>query len=226
MSLANELAPSPDIPEDVIFPSGDLYSDEPPLETELHLRQIILLLKSLEWLWRDRNDFYIAGNLTIYYSPRQRKSEDFPGPDFFAVLGTERKTRKSWVVWQEDGKYPNVIIEILSPKTADTDKGFKKQLYQDTFRTPDYFWFDPVTLEFQGFCLISGQYQLLESNNQGHLWSQQLGLYLGIHQEQLRFFTTQGQLVPTPEEVAERETQRAERLAAKLRELNIDPDTI
>ncbi len=58
------------------------------------------------------------------------------------------------------------------------------------------------------------------------MWSQQLGLYLGIHQEQLRFFTTEGQLVPTPEEVAERETQRAERLAAKLRELNINPDTI
>ena len=226
MSLAKELAPSKDISEDVIFPPGDLYSDEPPLETELHLRQIILLLKCLEWLWRDRNDFYIAGNLTIYYSPRQRKSESFRGPDFFAVLGTEWKTRKSWVVWEEDGKYPNVIIEILSPKTADIDKGFKKQLYQDTFRTPDYFWFDPVTLEFQGFCLISGQYQPLELNNQGHLWSQQLGLCLGIYQEQLRFFTTEGQLVPTPEEVAERETQRAERLAAKLRELNIDPDTI
>ena len=66
MSLAKELAPSKDISEDVIFPPGDLYSDEPPLETELHLRQIILLLKCLEWLWRDRNDFYVAGNLTIY----------------------------------------------------------------------------------------------------------------------------------------------------------------
>jgi Uma2 family endonuclease len=226
MSLAKELAPSKDISEDVIFPPGDLYSDEPPLETELHLRQIILLLKCLEWLWRDRNDFYVAGNLTIYYSPHQRKSKDFRGPDFFVVLGTERKTRKSWVVWEENGKYPNVIIEILSPKTADTDKGFKKQLYQDTFRTPDYFWFDPNTLEFTGFHLVDGEYQSLEPNNQGHLWSQQLGLYLGIHQEQLRFFTTEGQLVPTPEEVAERETQRAERLAAKLRELNINPDTI
>lgn len=226
MSLAKELAPSKDISDDVIFPPGDLYSDEPPLETELHLRQIILLLKCLEWLWRDRNDFYVAGNLTIYYSPHQRKSEDFRGPDFFVVLGTERKTRKSWVVWEENGKYPNVIIEILSPKTADTDKGFKKQLYQDTFRTPDYFWFDPNTLEFTGFHLVDGEYQALEPNNQGYLWSQQLGLYLGIHQEQLRFFTTEGQLVPTPEEVAERETQRAERLAAKLRELNINPDTI
>ncbi|MEQ8381216.1 MAG: Uma2 family endonuclease [Coleofasciculus sp. A1-SPW-01] len=219
MSQIQELAPYPDISQDVIFPPGDLYSDEPPWETELHLRQIILLLKSLEWLWRDRNDFYVAGNLTIYYSPRQRKSEDFRGPDFFVVLDTERKTRKSWVVWNEDGKYPNLIIEILSPKTADTDKGFKKKLYQDTFRTPDYFWFDPNTLEFVGFHLVDGDYQPLEPNAQGQLWSQQLGLFLGIHQNQLRFFTPEGKLVPTPEEVAER-------YAAKLRELNIDPETL
>lgn len=219
MSPIQELAPSPDISQDVIFPPSDLYSDEPPLETELHLEQILLLLKCLKWLWRDRTDFYVAGNLTIYYSPRQRKSEYFRGPDFFVVLDTERKTRKSWVVWNEDGKYPNLIIEILSPKTADTDKGFKKKLYQDTFRTPDYFWFDPNTLEFVGFHLVDGDYQPLEQNAQGQLWSQQLGLFLGIHQNQLRFFTPEGKLVSTPEEVAER-------YAAKLRELNIDPETL
>ena len=222
MSTVQEITLPQDIQEDVIFPPSDIYSDEPPVETELHLRQIILLFKCLEWLWRDRNDFYVAGNLTIYYSPRQRKSEFFRGPDFFVVLGTERKTRKSWVVWEEDGKYPNVIIEILSPKTAETDKDFKKKLYQDTFRTPDYFWFDPYTLEFAGFHLVDGKYQRLIPNSQGHLWSQQLGLFVGIHQEQLRFFTSAGELVPTPEEVAHRETERAERLAAKLRELNIE----
>lgn len=219
MSIAQNLEPIQDIPEDVIFPPSDLYSDEPPLETELHLRQIILLIQSLEWLWRNRNDFYAAGNLTIYYSPRQRKSESFRGPDFFVVLGTERKPRKSWVVWEEDGKYPNVIVEILSSTTAATDKGLKKQLYQDTFRTPDYFWFDPETLEFAGFHLVDGAYQQLEPNSQNWLWSQQLGLYLGIQAQKLRFFTPEGKLVSTPEEIAEK-------LAAKLRELNIDPDTI
>ncbi len=221
------------IPQGVIFPPGDLYSYEPPLETELHLRQIILLLTCLEWLWRDRNDFYAAGNLTIYYSPRQLKSEHFRGPDFFVVLGCERKTRKSWVVWEEDGKYPNVILEILSDSTAYTDKGLKKEIYQDTFRTPDYFWFDPYTLEFAGFHLVDGEYQPLQPNEQGYLWSQQLGLYLGVHEGLLRFLTPDGQLVPTPEETAEQTEQRleqteqkAQRLAAKLRELNIDPDTI
>jgi hypothetical protein len=58
------------------------------------------------------------------------------------------------------------------------------------------------------------------------LWSHQLGLYLGIYQGLLRFFTADGQLVPTPEETAQQAEQKAERLAAKLRELNIDPDTI
>ena len=219
MSLAKEIDEVQKNPEDDIFLKGDLYSDEPPLETELHLEQIILLLTCLKWLWQDRNDFYAAGNLTIYYSQNKRKNEDFRGPDFFVILDTERKLRKSWVVWEEDGKYPNVIVEILSESTADTDKEAKKKLYQNTFRTPDYFWFDPYTLEFAGFHLVDGEYEPLEPNEQGHLWSKQLGLYLGIHEGLLRYFTAEGKLVPTPEELAEK-------LAAKLRELNIDPDSI
>ncbi|MBD2627667.1 Uma2 family endonuclease [Trichormus variabilis] len=226
MIIAQELELQPDISADVIFPPSDLYSDEPPVETELHLEQIMLLIKCLKWLWKDRYDFYAAGNLSIYYSPNQKKSEYFRGPDFFVVLGTERKTRKSWVVWEEDGKYPNFILEILSPSTANTDREYKKELYQNTFRTPDYFWFDPYTLEFAGFYLTNGKYQPLELNEKGHLWSEQLGLYLGIYQGLLRYFTPAGELVPTPEESAEQEARKAERLAAKLRELNIDPETI
>ncbi len=215
-----------DVIEDVIVPSSDLLSDEPPMETELHLRQVMLLIQSLESYWGERQDFYAFGNLTIYYSPRQRKSEDFRGPDFFVVLDVEKKPRKSWVVWEEGGKYPNVIVEILSPTTAETDKGLKKEIYQDIFRTPDYFWFDPETLEFQGFQLMAGQYQVIEPNEKGWLWSQQLGLYLGIDNDQLRFFTPEGKLVLTPEETAKQEKQRAEWLAEKLQELGINPDEI
>ncbi|MBD2528614.1 Uma2 family endonuclease [Nostoc flagelliforme FACHB-838] len=215
MTIAQELDSQEGICQDVIFPPGDLYSDEPPLESELHLRQIILFLQCLEWLWRDRNDFYAAGNLTVYYSPHQRKSEFFRGPDFFVVLGTERKTRKSWVVWEEDGKYPNVIVEILSDSTANTDRGLKKTIYQDTFRTPDYFWFDPYTQEFAGFHLVDGEYQPLQASEQGYLWSQQLGLYLGAYQGLLRFFTRDGQLVPTPEETADQIQQQVEQAEQK-----------
>ena len=210
MSFATDLEIPQEAWEDVIFPPGDLLSDEPPLETELHLRQILLLIECLEWWWRDRQDFYACGNITIYYSPRQRKSEQFRGPDFFVVLGTERKPRKSWVVWEEDGKYPNVIVEILSPKTAATDRGLKKQIYQDIFRTPDYFWFDPYSIEFKGFHLVDGRYQELQPNPQGWLRSQQLELYLGIYESKLRLFTVEGQLIPTLKEVASQEQQQKE----------------
>ncbi len=217
----------------VVFPPGNLYSDEPPLESYLHLQQMVLLLKCLDWLWKDRNDYFSAGNLTVYYSQRQHKSEDFRGPDFFVVLNTEKRPRNSWVVWDEDGKYPNIIVELLSESTAKTDRGLKKQIYQDIWRTPEYFWFDPASLEFQGFRLVGGTYQAIEPSESGNLWSQQLALYLGVRNEALRFFTAAGELVPTLEEAtelaqtqAEAERQRNEILSTKLRELGVDPDNI
>ncbi|NJM72428.1 MAG: Uma2 family endonuclease [Scytonema sp. RU_4_4] len=226
-----------DVTEGIIFPPGDLYSDEPPLESDQHREQIELLIRLIKWWWRERQDFYATGNLTIYFSPNQKKSEDFRGPDFFVVLDTEKKDRKSWVVWQEDGKYPNVIIELLSDSTAAVDKGLKKQIYQNTFRTPDYFWFDPVSLEFQGFHIVDGQYQELKPTPEGWLWSQQLGIYLGVTERKLRFFTSDGQLVLLPEEEAnqqlqqanqqlEQERQRAQRLAERLRAAGIDPEQV
>lgn len=218
----------------------ELYSDEPQLETDLHLRQIILLLTSLEWYWGDRQDFFASGNITIYYSPHQKKSEDFRGPDFFVVKDTERRTRKSWIVWEENGKYPNVIVEILSSSTAKTDRGEKKQIYQDIFRTPNYFWFEPNTLEFAGFRLNGSKYQAIKPNKEGWLYSDELELYLGIYKEKLRYFTPKGDLVPTSDESAIQERiqkqliiqekqlikEENDKLKQKLIDLGIDPNLL
>lgn len=230
-------------PDGIGFPPLDPESDEPEMEGYLHLTQMLLLLSSLELFWKDRNDFFAAGNLTIFYSPRQLKSEHFRGPDFFVVLGTERKPRKSWTPWHENGLYPNLIVEILSESTEKIDRGLKKQIYQDIFRTQDYFWFDPETQELAGFHLVDGRYAPLEPNARGRLTSAQVGLDLGVHEGQLRFFTPEGVLLPGPRELAqqaeaaeqqaeaaeqkaEAAEQRADRLAEKLRALGIDPDTL
>ncbi|WP_434222260.1 Uma2 family endonuclease [Limnospira platensis CENA597] len=256
MTVTEQLASLETSPEweDIEFPPGDLESQELPLESYLHLQQILLLIKCLDWLWRDRNDYFDAGNLTIYYSPHQKKSSDFRGPDFFVVLDTERRSRKSWVVWEEGGKYPNIIVELLSSSTAKTDRTEKKKIYQDIFRTPEYFWFDPESLEFQGFALIQGTYQPITPTDKGHLWSEQLQLFLGVENRQLRFFSPDGVLVPTPEESATKsqnelvntqnqlgsiqnelvntqnqlqiERKQKDQLAAKLRELGIDPEQL
>lgn len=111
--------------DEVIFPPGDILSDKPRSESDLHRDQIDLLIRILKLWWRKRQDFYASGNLTIYYSPNQKTSEYFQ-PRLFCSFGNPEKDRKSWVVWQEDGKYPNVIVEILSSSTTAVDKGLKK----------------------------------------------------------------------------------------------------
>ena len=75
MIITQALELQPNTSEDIIFPPSDLYSDEPPVETELHLEQIMLLIKSLKWLWKERTDFYAVGNLSIYYSPHQKNQK-------------------------------------------------------------------------------------------------------------------------------------------------------
>lgn len=230
-----------------------LESDEPEMESSTHYTQLALLVMCLEWLWRDRNDYFIGATLTVYFCRQQLKKRDCRGPDFFLVKKTEKRHRKCWVVWEEDGKYPNLIIELLSEETANCDRNLKKKLYQDNFRTPEYFWFDPETLEFQGFRLEKKRYQEIQPNKQGWRWSEELELYLGVDGDELRYFTPNGQRVPTPQEAAmqeqlraqqaqlqvqqaqlqaqqaqlqaQQERERADRLAERLRQLGIDPDS-
>ncbi|MCG9891435.1 MAG: Uma2 family endonuclease [Thermosynechococcaceae cyanobacterium MS004] len=210
LNLPQSIDPEPT--DDIQWPPTQLDSDEPPLETDFHRNQIDLLIRLLKHCWQDRPDFYISGNLTVYYNAQQLKKRDFRGPDIFVVLGAEKKDRRSWAVWEEGGKYPNVVIELLSSATAAVDKGPKKDLYQNVWRVPNYFWFHPQTMEFAGFHLVKGQYEALTPTENGWLWSDQLKLYLGIYENQLRWFSAEGQLVPLPEE-AERQAREQERRA-------------
>ena len=51
------------------------------------------------------------------------------------------------------------------------------------------------------------------------MWSQQLELYLGIHTDKLRFFTPDGQLIPTPEEAEQQQRELAQQQVTELESL-------
>jgi Uma2 family endonuclease len=223
------------------MPDGrQLMSDEPEMESTLHYQQLALLVSCLEWHWQQRNDFFIGANLTVYYDHQQLRKRSFRGPDFFLVRNVKREPRNSWVVWEEGGYYPDLIIELLSDSTANVDRKEKKILYQNVFRTPEYFWFSPLTLEFAGFRLTMGHYEAIPLDARGWRWSEVLGLYLGVAGNELRYFDAQGDKVPTPAEAAnfergrvqqehqraEQAHERAEKLAQRLRDLGIKPENI
>jgi Uma2 family endonuclease len=99
------------------------YDDGVPIESARHKAQMDLLIDALiPWL-EQRDDGYVGGNMFVYYSLAQVRNKDFKGSDFFAVLGVPKGERKSWVVWEE-GKAPDVVIELLSESTAAADIAF------------------------------------------------------------------------------------------------------
>jgi Uma2 family endonuclease len=212
----------------VEFPeAADLpIEDGEPLESAWHRAEISLLIDSLTQAWGDRTDYYTGGNMFVYFSAEQVRSRDYRGPDFFVVKGVEGTVKRdAWIVWQENGRYPDLIIELLSPSTAELDRTTKKRLYERTFRTPEYFGYDPVEQELFGWRLADGEYIPLEKDENGRLWSKELQFWLGLwegkyqnlNESWLRYFDEDGQVVPTVGEAAEREISRLREELARLK---------
>jgi Uma2 family endonuclease len=199
--------------ENPLHPTDLIFDDGEPLESNRHRIAMNVLIWSILTAMNRRNDYFVGGNMFIYYSSKQVRNQDFRGPDFFVVLDVDgSRERQGWVVWEENGRYPDVIVELMSPSTASVDIGAKKDIYERIFRTSDYFVYDPFNPNsLRGWHLdIDRGYQELTPNEQGWLWCQRLGLWLGnwqgtIQRETttwLRFYDNQGNLVPLLEEVA------------------------
>lgn len=90
-----------------------------------------------------------------------------------------RRLRQTWKVWEEEGRYPNVIIELLSPSTAKEDLTIKRRLYERTFRTPEYFCYDPSNQELLGWRINQDRYEPIMPDRRGFSWSSQSNLWLG-----------------------------------------------
>ncbi len=209
-----------------------VLDDGEPLETEWHTLQYPFLRKLFRQAMAEqgRTDFYTGGNMFVYYSVDQARavSEEmtkglpwkaFRGPDVFWVGGVDpNRERQVWIAWEEGGRLPDVIVELLSPKTAKKDRTEKRDLYARVFRTAEYFLCDPDKRTVEGLRLAERFYQPIQSDEQGRLWSEQLGVFFGLWHgvvegskgDWVRLFHADGSLVPTAEETAEAHHQHAE----------------
>jgi Uma2 family endonuclease len=231
MSSKPQAELDPDVAE-VLAPLEELdlvEDDGVPLESSWHRLCMTLLIASVLHRQRDRSDFYVGGNMFIYFNVEQARSRDFRGPDFFVVQGgtTLQPNRGYWAVWHEGGRYPDVIIELLSRSTAELDRTVKKAVYEQTFRTSNYYCYDPATQTLEGWELVGGHYEPLKPNEQGRLWCSVLGLWVGPWQGEyqrqrdtwLRFFDNLGQVVLVDEEAQRQRAEAAEAEVERLRKL-------
>jgi hypothetical protein len=100
-------------------------------------------------------------------------------------------------------------------------------LYSKVFRTREYYWYDEGAGELVGYRLQGDEYVPIAPNERGWLWSEVLGVWLGVSDAPflgwryrwLRYYDAAGRLVPTE---AEQERQRAEQAERRLAELEAE----
>jgi hypothetical protein len=188
-------------------------------ETDFHRKLLNWSVDTLDdWFAADPN-VYVSGNLLLFYEEGNKRRH--VAPDVFVVFGVPKGDRLNYLLWEE-GRGPNVVIELTSSSTRREDTRKKFELYRDVLRVPEYFLFDPfgdyLAPQFQGYRLTAGEYRPIVTQG-GRIRSRQLGLLLQPDGQHLRFVDpATGNRLPTRAEArqAEAEGRRAE-AAARLR---------
>ena len=215
-------------PTKLFYPTGD---GEPVAETYDHFYVLAIVLEVLRQFLGDRQAT-VLGNQFLYYAqgfPRLRTA-----PDIMVIFDVATGGRDNYKIWEE-GQVPAVIFEMTSKGTRHQDEGFKKTLYEQ-LGVQEYWQFDPkgewIPEQLRGYRLRGEVYEPITDSQ-----SQPLQLRLTVDGKLIAFYRLDtGEKLLIPDELAvalkqaetqvEQERQRADRLAARLRELGEDPDAV
>jgi len=183
------------------YPESD---GKPVGETDVHRREILHTIETLERHFRDAPDIYVSGNLMFYYE--EGNPAAVVSPDVFVVKGVRKGLRRTYKLWDE-GVAPCVVIEMTSRSTRLEDKGNKRALYAQ-LGVREYFLFDPLgeylKPPLQGFTLVDGEYAALPVESDGGIISRELGLKLYRDETVLRLFDlASGQEVVRTEDLSD-----------------------
>ncbi len=209
---------------------------QPMAESDIARQYLSYATEVLRIHFQRQPQVYVSGNLFIYYE--QGNPSAVVAPDVFVVFGVEARDRPSYKLWEEAGRVPDFVLEVTSKSTVSEDQGVKKGLYA-FLGVREYWQYDPsgdyLSPRLKGLRLAGENYWPIARTElpEGMVSSasEVLGLELRLLPTgELRFYNpvTDERLLTHAEEhqARRKELARAQRLAAKLRELNIDPDAL
>ncbi len=223
----------------IVYPESD---GKPVGETEAHVMATFHLYDFLRFFFKNAHDVYTVAAMLMFYEKGNPKA--FKVPDVMVVKGVGKHLRRNFKLWKEKA-IPTVIFEITSKSSVAEDIS-KTGLYAN-LGVKEYFLFDPLDeyLEegFTGFRLDGLMFTPLAPEADGSFFSAELGLILKREGNLVRVIDPKnGRAIPTLTEAIgmieeaskAREGFRGVKevfrksacLAAKLREMGIDPDSV
>lgn len=197
-------------------------------DNTLQFQWIVVIKEGLEAVFRQRADVFVAGDLLWY--PVEGHPEIRTAPDTLVAFGRPKGHRGSYQQWEEAGIAPQVVFEVTSPGNRLADIIRKFEFYQ-RYGVEEYYLYDPDRVRLEGW---QREGEELREIPQVHGWiSPRLGIRFDMSGIELQLFGPDGHRLVTYVELieqrnharkeAEQERQRAERYAAQLRALGIEP---
>lgn len=204
----------------IIYPSSD---GQPMADSTIQYKLITKIKEGCESLYRKDENVFVAADLLWY--PVEGNSSISQAPDVMVVFGRPKNDRRSYLQWEENNIAPQVVFEIRSFSDTQT-KMNRKLAFYNRYGVEEYYLYDPQHNELSGWQRIEGFLEVIETMPG---WvSPRLGVRFELGEEGLEIYRPDGQKFLSYSELEEQTQlaqQKAERLAAKLRELNIDPDS-
>ncbi|WP_165073196.1 Uma2 family endonuclease [Paludisphaera rhizosphaerae] len=200
----------------------DLYPDddgEPMSENTVQFRWIVLIKEGLEFLFRNRPDVFVAGDLLWYYEEGTPKARI--APDAMVVFGRPKVDRGSYRQWEEGGVAPQVVFEVLSPGNRGVEMARKFRTYDD-LGVEEYYVYDPEEGGLQGWLRSDGRLRKIDDLNG---WvSPRLGVRFvpGEGPESLRIYHPDGSPFQTALEMQEAAIAERERAQAAERQTQVE----
>ncbi len=219
MTAPATLAPAPP-------PAHYPDSDGQPMADNTHQFDWISLLKwNAEAQYRDNPSVFVAGDHLIY--PVEGDAVTRQAPDVYVAFGRPKGHRGSYRVWEEGGLFPQVIFEVWSPSNRRQEMDDKRDFYERYGAEEYYVVYPEFPAHLEGWREDGGRFVRVVDMN-GYV-SPRLGWRFQVVKGFLSLLSRVGEPLKKPDEIAaERDAAvlRAERLAARLRELGVDPDAI
>jgi Uma2 family endonuclease len=209
----------------VVYPDSD---GQPMADNTKQFRWIVLIKENLEAIFAEDEAVFVAGDLLWY--PVEGRPDLRVAPDVLVAFGRPKGDRGSYQQWREDQVAPQVVFEILSPGNT-TKEMSRKLLFYNHYGVEEYYLYDPDHNELTG--LIRSEEELAPIDNLENWVSPRLGIRFELTPLTLNLYDAQNNLFLSPLELRKKLTQeqqrsaqekaRAERLAAQLRALGVDP---
>lgn len=210
---------TPSVTAAIVYPEDD---GNPMSENTEQYKWLVLIKENLEIWFSDRSNIFVAGDLLWY--PVEGNNQICVAPDVMVAIDRPKGKRGSYKQWEEENIAPQVVFEILSPGNTQKEMANKLLFYQ-RYGVEEYYIYDPQKQDLTGLCR-SGEW--LESIEQIDGWvSPRLEIRFEMTADGLEIYRPDGRKFLTSVELAAQVQQaetRIEVLAAKLRELGIDPD--